>query len=222
MTIAIHQPQYIPWIPYFSKIKQSDVFVLLDDVQYQKNGMQNRNYVWSKNGELRLTIPIKANLGDKINEVPIAEKKIIKNHWRSLEMNYRKAPYFNEVAAWMEPLFLEEHVLLNDIATKFIYQALKYLNIATPVLIASELEKDGAKSDLVLSICQNLKADKYLTGSGALDYMVIDDFKNAGIEVVMMTYSAISYDQINTATFVKDLSIVDLLFNAGTNSINYI
>jgi hypothetical protein len=222
MTVSIHQPQYIPWLPYFSKIKQSDVFVLLDDVQFQKNGLQNRNYVWSKNGELRLTIPVRVNLGDHINKVAIADKKVLKNHWQSIEMSYKRAPYFEEVSAWMKGIYTNDVELLNDIATNFIYETLKYLNINTQVLLSSNLEKEGVKSDLVLSICKTLGAQRYLTGSGALDYLIQDDFKNAGIAVVFMEYKQRPYNQINTDVFIENLSIVDLLFNNGLKSIDYL
>ena len=77
MIVGIHQPQYIPWIPYFSKIVQSDIFVLLDDVQFQKNGLQNRNYILSANGELRLTLPVKVHLGDLINTVSLSKNLIM-------------------------------------------------------------------------------------------------------------------------------------------------
>src|SRR5450755_3257036 len=105
MIVSIHQPQYLPWIPYFSKIKQSNLFVVLDDVQYQKNGLQNRNYIAGKNGQLRLTIPVSNNFGDAINIVKIADKKILRKHWQSIEMSYRKSVYFDEVAAALKPIY---------------------------------------------------------------------------------------------------------------------
>ena len=69
MIVAIHQPQYLPWLGYFDKIDKADIFVLLDDVQYKKNEWQNRNKILTATGWQWLTVPVKYNFGQKINEV---------------------------------------------------------------------------------------------------------------------------------------------------------
>ena len=222
MIVSIHQPQYIPWVPYFTKIKKSNIFVFLDDVQFQKNGLQNRNYVWSKNGELRLTIPVSVNLGDVINSVKIADKNILKKHWVSLENTYKKAPFFEEISGWMKEIFFKDYVLLNDLNTDLNFAILKYLKISTPIIFSSTLEKYGEKSDLVLSICNKLSANTYITGSGGLDYLVQEDFEKSSIKIELLSNQFKNYPQINSVEFVSKLSILDLLFNVGVNSINYI
>src|SRR2546425_7013893 len=95
MLVGIHQPHYLPWLRYFAKIARSDVFIVLDDVQYEKNGFQNRNKIKTAQGWTYLTVPIR-----KPTQRPIAEIRIDggsswrSEHRRALELSYRKAPYF--------------------------------------------------------------------------------------------------------------------------------
>jgi WbqC-like protein family len=223
MIVSIHQPQYLPWIPYFSKIKQSNLFVVLDDVQYQKNGLQNRNYIAGKNGQLRLTIPVSNNFGDAINIVKIADKKILRKHWQSIEMSYRKSVYFDEVAAALKPIYFKEYELLSMLNIDLIKCYLRYLEIDTDVIISSTISKYGEKSDLILSICKELGATTYLTGSGGLEYLNVEEFRAANIAIRLLEYHFKEYNQVNSnQAFVQHLSLMDLVFNQGKNSVNFI
>src|ERR1043165_5905453 len=97
MIVAIHQPHYLPWLRYFEKIARSDVFVLLDDVQYEKNGFQNRNKIKTGQGWAYLTVPVKKPLLVPINEVLIDNTSGWQDkHLRAIELNYGKAPYFKQ------------------------------------------------------------------------------------------------------------------------------
>src|SRR5262245_40858908 len=95
MLVSIHQPHYLPWTPYFAKIARSDRFVLLDDVQYEKNGFQNRNKIKTPQGWAYLTIPVRRPTARPIREIEIdrATNWQVK-HRRALELNYRRAPFF--------------------------------------------------------------------------------------------------------------------------------
>jgi len=222
MIISIHQPQYIPWIPYFSKIHQSDVFVFLDDVQYEKNGRQNRNYILCKNGQTRLTLPVRCKFGDKLNEVCIADTYIIKKHWRTIEQCYRKAMFFDEIYQILKELYEREIILLSDFVIRIIEAIAFYLGIDTKIIKSSQIEKTGSKSDMILSICKELNADAYITGVGGLQYLKLNDFENSGIKTTVVDYNFMPYHQHNSEHFIKKLSIIDLLFNNGQNSINFI
>ncbi len=96
-VIAIHQPQYIPWLPYIDKILQSEVFVCLDHVQFQKNGFQNRNQIKTAQGALWLTLPIRHKFGQRICDTEIAEAKALKKNLLTIKTNYHNAPYFKEL-----------------------------------------------------------------------------------------------------------------------------
>ena len=223
MIVSIHQPQYLPWIPYFSKIKDSEIFVILDDVQFQKNGLQNRNYILSKNGELRLTIPVFHSLSDNINAIKISDPRILKKHWQTIEMNYKKAAHFNSVADGLKAIYDRDYTLLAHLNIDLIRFYLDFLEIKTKVIIASEMQKEGEKSDLVLSICKALDASIYLTGSGGMEYLNVGDFENANIKIESASYLFKEYGQINkTDQFVPHLSIMDLIFNEGKNAISFL
>ena len=101
MIISIHQPQYFPWLPYFSKIARSDLFIFLDKVQYQKNGLQNRNELKNSNGRFWLTIPVSFSLGEKICDIKMAGSDWSKKHLKSIRINYSKAKNL---------LFFEENI----------------------------------------------------------------------------------------------------------------
>lgn len=224
MIVSIHQPQYLPWIPYFSKIKDSDIFVLLDDVQFQKNGLQNRNFIFSKNGEIRLTIPVFHSLSDTIHTIKISDLRILKKHWQTIEMVYKKTPHFQEIAPKLQAIYNTDYSLLCELNIDLIQFYLDYLSINTKIIRSSKMEKEGDKSDLVLSICKNLGAHTYLTGSGGLEYLKFDEFEKESIAIVTTEYKFTEYTQINKAEeqFVPHLSIMDLVFNEGKNAINYI
>src|SRR3546814_3690829 len=69
MIVAIHQPNYLPWLGYFHKIARADVFVFLDDVQFSKNGYTNRVRILGDGAARWLTIPAAVHLGDPIGAV---------------------------------------------------------------------------------------------------------------------------------------------------------
>ena len=222
MKVAIHQPQYISWIPYFSKIYQSDIFVFLDDVQYQKNGLQNRNYILCKNGQTRLTIPVSSKFGDKINEAKIADNNILKKHWQTIGQCYKQAIYFSEINALLREIYQKDYTLLSELNIEIIKGILDYLSIKTELINSSNIVKQGTKSGLILAICKYVKADTYLAGSGGLDYLNIEDLRQEGIKIQVLEYNFKPYLQHISGGFVDKLSILDLLFNQGTKSIKYL
>lgn len=223
MTLSIHQPQYIPWIPYFSKIYHSDIFVLLDHVQFQKNGLQNRNYIFNKKEEIRLTLPVHVHLGNSIKDVTISQQNILSKHWTSIELAYKKAPFFHEVSEFLFIIYSNSYSLLCELNCDLINAILNYLGIKTKMLRSSEMNVTGEKSGLILNICQQLHADRYLTGTGGLDYLQKEDFEKEKIEIQLLEYPKKKYVQANAQDhFIENLSILDLLFNTGKKAINYL
>ena len=221
--ITIHQPQYIPWIPYFDKIFRCDEFVFLDNVQFQKNGLQNRNQIKGPQGSQWLTIPVKHNFGQLICETRIANKKEMAKHLKTLGMNYKKAPYFDEIFALMIDSYETMSDDLSAFCCELIVKFLGYLGYGGRIVNNSDLGADGKASDLVLNICRKCEADIYLSGQGGKDYLDLEKFEEAEIRVEFQNYQTQEYQQCFTeAGFYKDLSIVDLLFNEGKNSLTII
>lgn len=218
MKLSIHQSQYIPWPAYFKKIALSDKFVILDDVQFQKNGVQNRNKLRNKNGEFWLTIPVKGSLGDSIKDKEIAHDKWKKKHFQSMSQSYSKSPFWDSLKDEIEALYSLETNKLNDINIFFIKFIISKLEIDTEIIISSNEDFSGKKSDLILNICSNFKASKYLSGTGAKDYLDIDSFKEKGIIVEFMKSLPAIYTQIH-GDFMPGLSIIDMMMNTSFEEI---
>jgi len=218
-TIAIHQSQYLPWPPYFKKIANSDIFIFLDNVQFQKNGVQNRNKLRNKEKDFWLTIPINKKLDENIDQKKITDKHILKSHWKSIEQNYAKSKNWNEYKYLLNDLFMGEYDLLIDINQELISFFLRELDIQTELYQASTLNVSGKNNDLIIDICQQLNGDRYLTGMGALSYLNEDLFLRNDIKLVYLKSNPPVYKQVYN-NFISGLSILDYFMNASKKEIN--
>ncbi len=112
MIVAIHQPNFWPWIAYFYKILRCDTFVFLDNVQYTKNSFINRNKIKTSQGYIWLTVPVSFNFGQKILEVKINNNTDWrKKHLKTLELNYKKAIFFEEIYEIIKEVYYKEEWL---------------------------------------------------------------------------------------------------------------
>lgn len=215
MKISIHQPQYMPWPGYFNKILHSDIFVLLDDVQYKKNEWQNRNRIKSSSGELWLTVPVYYSFGQKINEIKI-DTKILwqKDHLKTIELNYKKSPFFNEVFPLVEKVLNKEYTYLVDINIESIKMVLNYLNIEKKIVKSSDYKIVGEKTLRLINICKTLGGDTYLSGQGAKDYIIKEEFEKNNIKLEFQEYKLQEYPQL-FGRYIPNLSILDMMFNCG-------
>ncbi len=224
MKAAIHQPQYIPWVPYFDKILQSDVFILLDNVQFQKNGLQNRNKIKGGQGAHWLTIPVQHHFGQFLCDTKIAGKKILKKHLKTFAANYGKALYYTEIMSLIEESFNTlSSDTLSDLCANLIMRILDYLNYKGTIVKSSELNTKGHAGKRLINICKELDAGVYLSGSGGHNYLYVDAFEKAGIQVEFQSYQNQIYPQcFPNLGFYPDLSVIDLLFNTGHQSLEII
>jgi hypothetical protein len=218
MKVAIHQPQYLPWLPYFLKIEESDVFIILDTVVFQKNGLQNRNQIKTSHGAHWLTVPVKQKLGQKICDVKIDNGgDWCRKHWQTIRQCYGKTIAFKSYEEDLDALYAREWQSLNDLNIELIASMMLWLNIKTPVIRSSQMDAVGNASDLVLNICLEVGAKRYLSGTGGKSYLDEDAFNSAGVEI---TYrSAVlsdAYPQLfPQAGFINHLSALDILLNCG-------
>lgn len=217
---GIHQPHYLPWLRYFEKIDACDVFILLDTVQYNKNGWQNRNRIKTRDGVQLLTVPVHAHLGDTFADVAIDHTQPWqRRHWRSVEQAYRSAPHYNWVNEALEPIYQREWTRLSDLAETFIRTLCGMLQIETPIRRASEFDVPGDGTRRLAGLVNAVGADAYYTGAHAMEtYLDATAMREAGIDLRIQQWTAPQYDQLHGA-FVPDLAIVDLLMNAGPDSI---
>jgi hypothetical protein len=214
VKIAIHQPQYFPWPPYVHKVMSADIFVYLDTVQFSKNGVQNRNQIKTSQGAQWLTVAVRHELGRSIRDTPLADVNAVVKHWKTLQANYARTPGFQRWKDELHALLHQQYLTLDEVAIASTEWMIEKLDVSNKRLRASEIpETHGRASELVASICEALKGDRYLTGTGALAYLQADDFKRIGCKVLVQQWNHnFSYRQAH-GDFVHNLSTLDLLLN---------
>lgn len=218
MKISIHQPQYIPWLPYFLKIANSDCFIFLDSVDFQKNGVQNRNEIKTAQGRHWLTIPVSQNLGQKIKDTEINNNlNWKKKHWQSLKNCYSKSEFFSDYEPYLESFYEKDWKNLCDLNIELTKMMMEWLDIDVPTCKSSDMKSIGIGSDLILDLCKNKGATKYISGIGGKNYLNIQSFESAGIEIDFIENKLpISYTQLfPKIDFLNDLSAIDIIFNCG-------
>lgn len=225
MIAAIHQPQFVPWLGYFDKIDQSDVFVFLDNVQYKKNEYQNRNRIKMVDGWQWLTVPVLYKFPQKINEVKINNKiDWKKKHLHTLITNYSRAKYFERYYKFFEALYLKEWELLSDISIEVTTRLAEFLGIKKRFLVSSkfapELIGEGPTERLI-ELCRLSKSDTYLAGKDGAKYMDVEKFTKSGIKLTFQDFKHPVYNQL-FGKFEPNMSVIDLLFNYSEEGLEII
>ncbi len=220
MIVSVHQPQYLPWLGYFDKIDKADVFVLLDNVQYKKNEVQNRNKIKTAAGGQWLTVPVLYRFPQLINEVEINNKeRWQRKQQQALISNYKKAPYWNVLEPFFTELFQSQWQTISQLNIHVVKTLVKILGIETPLHIASEIGNFPEDPDeRLIAITKHFGADTYLSGSGGRNYMDIDKYGRNSIKVIVQDYKHPVYSQLFD-DFLPYMSVVDLIFNNGGESL---
>lgn len=223
MIVSIHQPHYLPWTGYFDKADNADVFVLLDTVQYEKNGWQNRNRIKTAQGWMWLTVPVARKFGESIGETEINNQEHwTKKHRQALLTNYAKAPFFNRYFDYFEEIYAGEWLSLSVLNERMFRHFAVSTGISTEIVTASELGYfPDDPNERLASIVAKLGGDVYLAGSGCTSYIREEPFRERGIRLVFQEYTPVEYPQLFGA-FEPGLAIVDLLFNCGPESLDTI
>lgn len=224
MVVTIHQPEHLPWLGFFDKIRQADVFVILDHVQFRKNYYQNRNRIRSADGALWLTVPVltKGSSEQAINDVLINNQGSPRwrdKCWGSLVQCYRKAQYWSTYAEEFERLYCTPWTRLVELNEAIIRSLLGAFSIKAKVVKSSELNAEGRRGDLVLNICRRVGANIYLSGVSGQEYLDHDKFAAADIKVQYQEFHHPIYKQVYEP-FLPCMSSIDLLFNYGPASLD--
>ena len=220
---GIHQPNFMPWLGYFYKIYQSDIFIFLDDVQFPKTGSStyvNRVSI-NISGESRyITVPIKRASGTwAINETQFSDEKWKKKAISTLQGNYAKAKYFKE---HRDLIFELIEFQADDIATyniNFIKTISKELGLKSRFVNSSEFEIKSSSTQRLIDLLKAVGATTYLSGSGGDNYQDHQMYKDANIKVIYNKMPPFEYPQVKSESFVGGLSIVDAIFNIGIDSL---
>ena len=219
MKITIHQPEHLPWLGFFHKMAECDVYVLLDSVQFTRNNYQNRNRLIDHNGKVFWsTAPVRmaGHIDKRIADMELDNSQPWpRKVWARIAGVYRSHSYFASLGPELEAIFLSGHTLLVDLNLALIEFFRRQLEISVPMVRSSTLDVTGSRSALLLSICQNFGADTYLSGPSGRDYLDTDLFKAGG---VALEYHAFKHPTYSAPIFQPYLSTLDLLFNHGPKS----
>lgn len=223
-VVGIMQPTYLPWMGYFEMIQASDVFILLDDVQFNKKSWQQRNSIKGPNGRIWLTVPVfqKGNRFQEINKVSINDQENwAKKHLKSLETSYAKSQYFDRYISVFRELYHNDWEYLADLTIASIRTLMEQIGITTPLQLSSAMEISLTGNEKVVEICKNVGADELYDAAGAVEFIDAKIFEEAGVQVTFQEYHHPEYRQLH-GQFVSHMSTVDLLFNEGPRSLDII
>lgn len=223
MIVSIHQPHYMPWTGYFDKADSSDVFVLLDTVQFEKNGWQNRNRIKTANGWMWLTVPVSHNFGTSIGETLVNNTvHWTKKHRQALVTNYSKAPFFSRYFDFFDELYSQDWVNLSELNERMFRYFAQLLGLGSKIVTASELgDFSEDPNERLAEIVGTLGGDVYLAGSGCTSYLREEVFTQRGIRVLFQDYKPVEYPQLYQG-FEPGLAIIDPLFNIGPDTLDTI
>ena len=216
--VGIHQPNFMPWLGYFYKISQSDVFIFLDDVQFIKTGSSYTNRVsLNISGVSKaVTIPIKRSSGvQDINMTKILDERWKKKLIGTIQANYAKSKYFKENREFIFELINFKSDCLSTYNMNFIESISKRLNFNTEFIKSSEFELHTKSTQRLIDLIQRVDGDTYLSGSGGDNYQEKQLYVDNGIELIYTEMPEFEYPQHQTEKFISGLSIVDVIFNVG-------
>ena len=222
MILAAHQPHYLPWLGYLDKLDRADIFVLLDDVQYEVRGWQNRNRIRSPKGSQWLTVPVHAHRSDRLMDVAILkESSWQKSHSKNLEFNYQRAQHFSFLWDFLKVIYEKEWIFLVELNIRNLEIILEVIGIKKKIVRSSTLNLRSHASQRLVELCKYFQAEKYLSGDGAKAYLDETLFAKEGIEVEFQQFSHPTYLQYprGKGGFLEGLSCVDLIFNHGPESL---
>jgi hypothetical protein len=219
-VVAIHQPQYLPWLGYFDKLERCEVFCLLDTVQYKKNEFQNRNRIKTADGWQWLTVPVTYRFPQRIREVEVNQTvNWQRKHLQALKSNYSKAPFFQSYYPSFEEFYQQPYEMVVDVNVASIEMLMELLGLERKLVLASSLQLDTEDPTLrLVEICQALGASAYLSGKDGAKYMDTDMFVSHEIEVLFQDFKHPQYPQCY-GSFEPNMSVADLLFNCGPESL---
>jgi WbqC-like protein family len=219
-VVAIHQPNFMPWCGYFHKILSSDIFIIMDNVQYVKGSWINRVQIKTQQGPFWVTIPVKLR-GDHlklINAIEICnDRRWSERILKTFEQNYRQCVHWKSHMSFLQATFTTPWNTLMDINLHFLRYIYDYLGLNTKLVLLSSLGVNGSKSELIAKACRAVGGEVYLSGTQAREYNDENIYQKYGVALVYQNFQHPVYPQAHGA-FVPGLSVLDLLLNCGPES----
>ncbi|WP_321430936.1 WbqC family protein [uncultured Methanolobus sp.] len=219
MKVAIHQPNYLPYLGFFDKMNKSDIFVIYDDAQFNKGDFQHRNRIRIFNGWKWLTVPVEKKM-IPINEIKIRNDLLTKgNKWNDahlslIEENYSAAPEFINYGTAIKKIFSSDFEYLFDLNISFIEFLIESFHINTKIVFSSELGFKTRSTEKLVDIVDCLNGDIYISGPSGKNYLDESLFNAKSISVEYQDFKHPAYTQCYGG-FEPNMSSIDALFNIG-------
>ena len=222
MKVAIHQPNYLPYVGFFHKLSLADTFVIMDDTQYDKK-FTNRNKIKVPGNWIWLTVPINKKhkfVANKIVEIN-NEENWQSDHFEKINRSYSNSKFFKKnYKAFFEKIYSKKWDHLFTLNYELIIQLIDWLDIKIEVIKESELNINGNSTERLVNISKKIGAETYVSGIGGKEYMNKKMFETNNIKIEYQNFKCPIYKQVFNSEFIPNLSIIDLLFNIGPKSLS--
>jgi len=222
MKVAIHQPNYLPYVGFFHKLSLADTFVIMDDTQYDKK-FTNRNKIKVPGNWIWLTVPINKKhkfVANKIVEIN-NEENWQSDHFEKINRSYSNSKFFKKnYKAFFEKIYSKKWDHLFTLNYELIIQLIDWLDIKIEVIKESELNVKGNSTERLVNISKKIGAETYVSGIGGKEYMNEKMFETNNIKIEYQNFKCPIYKQVFNSEFIPNLSIIDLLFNIGPKSLS--
>lgn len=218
--IAIHQPNFLPWLGYFYKMKQCNVFVILDDVLVsdgKRNSYFTQTWIKSSAGKQLISLPQKKHsINTLIRDVLFSENYpfFCKKFLKTMQVCYSKTPYFRLHFDNIERILHTSFERLYELNVELIKYCAKSLNINCQVVLASSLNSAQKKEARIIDLVKKSDGDIYISGNGAKKYQKEEDFISNGVQLMYSDFKIQPYPQLH-GDFIGGLSVIDFLFNTN-------
>ncbi len=214
--VYIHQPDFAPWLGFFDKLKKSDVYIVLDDVQFLNKGWHNRDKIKGPSGVIWLTVPVKKKgryrqlIKDTEIENSIDWKR---KHLKMFKLYYSRAKNFNRIFDKLSNVYNKQFNYLIDLNFEIILLIIQELKIeGKKIMFSSDFNLKSKGVDKILDLLNIVGASDYITGLPSKEYINEEKFNKTGIKIIWHKYNTPIYKQL-FGDFIPNLSTIDFLFN---------
>jgi len=223
MRVGIIQSNFLPWRGYFDFIREVDLFIVHDDLQYTKGDWRNRNKIKTRRGAEWITVPVHyQRTAQLIDETLIDyEKPWARKMLNRISESYRQAPYFTDFYPELEDGLTTPTLSISDLNVRLIQWICGRLGVRTPLRMSREYRAQGTKTERLIALLHQAGATSYLSGPAAQAYLDPEMFERAGVRLEFKTYDYAEYPQLYPP-FDPAVSVIDLLFMTGPDAQNFL
>jgi hypothetical protein len=217
VLVSIHQPHYLPWLRYLENIARSELFIVLDDADFNRNGWQNRNKIKTSQGSHILTAPVHQKLKTPIRKIELSPQAWARKHWMTLTQSYAGAPCFAGYKESLATFYGRDYGRLVELNAAMLAWHMEALGLKTPCVSSSTLPTTSSSTARLVELVLAVGGTGYLTGQHALEhYLDPALFRQAGLELWIFSWTSPTYRQLHPSQgFIPDLATLDLLLCEG-------